>query len=178
MGLPKLWGKDSSGNHGFAFSHVKTIYYNWSSKKLLSTKLSEMDTATNNRILKSDISNVQVNNQNKVPSSALVYGMNNQISELNARDKQLTLTMDKWMIAHQIKGWGLVIPVVAYEPTSVEVTASQYKVFDESGQWQNAGDPIIYNPSIGGYNSFIHITAGGTYIDGHSYLCTVGMELS
>ena len=84
MGLPKLWGKDSSGNHGFAFSHVKTIYYNWSSKKLLSTKLSEMDTATNNRILKSDISNVQVNNQNKVPSSALVYGMNNQISELNA----------------------------------------------------------------------------------------------
>ena len=90
MGLPKLWGKDSSGNHGFAFSHVKTIYYNWSSKKLLSTKLSEMDTATNNRILKSDISNVQVNNQNKVPSSALVYGMNNQISELNASVSDLT----------------------------------------------------------------------------------------
>ena len=100
------------------------------------------------------------------------------LSRLNAREKQLTLTMDKWMIGHQIKGWGLVIPIVVYEPTSVEVTASQYKVLDESGQWQNAGDPIIYNPSIGGYNSFIHLTAGGTYIDGHSYLCTVGMKLS
>ena len=41
MGLPKLWGKDSDGNHGFIFSHVKTIYYNWSQKKLLKDKLDE-----------------------------------------------------------------------------------------------------------------------------------------
>ena len=33
---------------------------------------------------KSAISNVQVNDQNKVPSSALVYGMNEDISELNS----------------------------------------------------------------------------------------------
>ena len=43
MGLSKLWGKDSSGDRGFVFSHVKSIYYNWSQKKLLSTKLDEID---------------------------------------------------------------------------------------------------------------------------------------
>lgn len=43
MGLSKLWGKDSSGARGFVFSHVKSIYYNWSQKKLLSTKLDEID---------------------------------------------------------------------------------------------------------------------------------------
>ena len=43
MGLAKLWGKDSSGARGFVFSHVKSIYYNWSQKKLLSTKLDEID---------------------------------------------------------------------------------------------------------------------------------------
>lgn len=43
MGLSKLWGKDSSGARGFVFSHVKSIYYNWSQRKLLSTKLDEID---------------------------------------------------------------------------------------------------------------------------------------
>lgn len=47
MGLSKLWGKDSSGARGFVFSHVKSIYYNWSQKKLLSTKLDEIDGSIN-----------------------------------------------------------------------------------------------------------------------------------
>lgn len=178
MGLPKLWGKDSSGNHGFAFSHVKTIYYNWSSKKLLSTKLSEMDTATNNRILKSDISNVQVNNANKVPSSALVYGMNNQISELNARGETLTLTMDKWLLAHYVRGWGLVVPLVVYQPTQLENTESSYQVFDNSGTWVPAYDAIIYSLNLGGYNTFIHLESSGSFTDGETYLCKIGMKLS
>ena len=53
MGLSKLWGKDSSGAHGFVFSHIKAIYYNFSQNKLLSTKLDEMDakdTETDNKI--------------------------------------------------------------------------------------------------------------------------------
>lgn len=53
MGLSKLWGKDSAGEHGFVFSHIKTIYYNWAQKKLLSTKLDEMDTDTESRLEKS-----------------------------------------------------------------------------------------------------------------------------
>lgn len=39
---------------------------------------------------KSAISNVQVNDQNKVPSSALVYGMNEDISVLNSNLNGLT----------------------------------------------------------------------------------------
>lgn len=35
MGMSKLWGKDSAGARGFVFSHVKTIYYNWSQKNYL-----------------------------------------------------------------------------------------------------------------------------------------------
>lgn len=60
MGLTKLWGKDSNESHGFAFSHIKTIYYNWTQKKLLSTKLDEMDSATD---AKSDISHTSTSTE-------------------------------------------------------------------------------------------------------------------
>ena len=39
----------------------------------------------NDLISKNMISNVQVNSNSNIPSSSLVYGMNNQISELNAK---------------------------------------------------------------------------------------------
>lgn len=81
MGLPKLWGKDSDGSRGFVFSHVKTIYYNWAQKKLLSTKLDEIDALIDKKIAKAMMSNVQVNDQNKVPTSALAYAMQQQITE-------------------------------------------------------------------------------------------------
>ncbi len=102
MGLPKLWGKDSDGNHGFIFSHVKTIYYNWSQKKLLKDKLDEMDTlitenadaiaqrlvtntalntALANYVSKSMMSGTQVNDANKVPNSALAYAMAQTITQ-------------------------------------------------------------------------------------------------
>lgn len=61
MGLSKLWGKDSTGARGFVFSHVKTIYYNWKDKKLLSTKLDEIDkdiSSLNSRTEKAIISEV------------------------------------------------------------------------------------------------------------------------
>lgn len=85
MGLPKLWGKDKSGSQGFVFSHVKTIYYNWASKILLKTKLDEMDAFIDTKIAKAMMSNQQVNDVNKVPTSALVYGMGQNITE-NAND--------------------------------------------------------------------------------------------
>ena len=44
---------------------------------------------------KSAISNVQVNDQNKVPSSALVYGMNEDISELNSNLQPLVYGIGK-----------------------------------------------------------------------------------
>lgn len=85
MGLPKLWGKDKSGSQGFVFSHVKTIYYNWASKILLKTKLDEMDALIDAKIAKAMMSNQQVNDANKVPTSALTYSMGQNISK-NADD--------------------------------------------------------------------------------------------
>ena len=88
MGLSKLWGKDSSGNRGFVFSHIKTIYYNWAQKKLLSTKLDEMDSATNGKIDKTSIVQVESTSQTNVPSSAYLKtvkdALDGDISELNA----------------------------------------------------------------------------------------------
>lgn len=89
MGLSKLWGKDSSGNRGFVFSHIKTIYYNWAQKKLLSTKLDEMDSATNGKIDKTSIVQVESTSQTNVPSSAYLKtvkdALDGDISELNAK---------------------------------------------------------------------------------------------
>lgn len=81
MGLSKLWAKGPDGSRGFVFSHVKTIYYNWAQKKLLSTKLDEIDALIDQKIAKAMMSNVQVNDQNKVPTSALAYAMQQQITE-------------------------------------------------------------------------------------------------
>lgn len=81
MGIPKLWGKDKSGNRGFVFSHVKTIYYNWASKILLKTKLDEMDALIDAKIAKAMMSNQQINDANKVPTSALAYAMQQAITE-------------------------------------------------------------------------------------------------
>lgn len=85
MGMPKLWGKDKDGNRGFLFSHVKTIYYNWASKILLSTKLDEMDALIDAKIAKAMMSNQQVNSTDKVPTSALAYAMSQNIAK-NATD--------------------------------------------------------------------------------------------
>ena len=96
MGLSKLWGKDSSGNRGFVFSHIKTIYYNWAQKKLLSTKLDEMDSATNGKIDKTSIVQVESTSQTNVPSSAYLKtvkdALDGDISELNAK-KQNSLEL-------------------------------------------------------------------------------------
>lgn len=81
MGMPKLWGKDKDGNRGFLFSHVKTIYYNWASKILLSTKLDEMDALIDAKIAKAMMSNQQVNSTDKVPTSALAYAMSQNIAK-------------------------------------------------------------------------------------------------
>lgn len=60
MGLSKLWGKDSSGARGFVFSHVKSIYYNWSQKKLLSTKMDEIDESINSLNSSMNVTDVQI----------------------------------------------------------------------------------------------------------------------
>ena len=84
--LKTAWAnlQDGLGNR-FSWSHVKAIFYNYAEQKLLSTKLDEMDALIDEKIAKAMMSNVQVNDQTKVPTSALAYSMSQDISQ-NAQD--------------------------------------------------------------------------------------------
>lgn len=83
--LKTAWAnlQDGLGNR-FSWSHVKAIFYNYAEQKLLSTKLDEMDALIDEKIAKAMMSNVQVNDQMKVPTSALAYSMNESITKLNS----------------------------------------------------------------------------------------------
>lgn len=84
--LKTAWAnlQDGLGNR-FSWSHVKAIFYNYAEQKLLSTKLDEMDALIDEKIAKAMMSNVQVNDETKVPTSALAYSMSQDISQ-NAQD--------------------------------------------------------------------------------------------
>ena len=73
----------------FAWSHVKAIFYNYAEKKLLSTKLDEMDTAINSKVNKADIVQTESTATDKVPSAAYLKeikdGLDNDIGELTSR---------------------------------------------------------------------------------------------
>lgn len=89
--LKTAWAnlQDGLGNR-FSWSHVKAIFYNYAEQKLLSTKLDEMDALINEKIAKAMMSNVQVNDQTKVPTSALAYSMNESITKLNSDSYKLS----------------------------------------------------------------------------------------
>ena len=70
----------ATGEKFHAWSHVKSIFYNKASNILLKDKLDEMDKLIDEKIKKTMMSNVQVNDQNKVPTSALVYTMQQSIT--------------------------------------------------------------------------------------------------
>lgn len=80
--LKTAWAnlQDGLGNR-FSWSHVKAIFYNYAEHKLLSTKLDEMDALIDAKIAKAMMSSVQVNDESKVPTSALAYSMSQEISQ-------------------------------------------------------------------------------------------------
>ena len=82
----------ATGEKFHAWSHVKSIFYNKASNILLKDKLDEMDKLIDEKIKKTMMSNVQVNDQNKVPTSALVYTMQQGIT--NNRDAVDQLNRD------------------------------------------------------------------------------------
>ncbi len=67
----------------FAWAHVKSVIYDYATNKLLKTKLDEMDALIDEKIAKAMLSNIHVNDVNKVPTSALAYSMEEEISRLN-----------------------------------------------------------------------------------------------
>lgn len=93
----------ATGEKFHAWSHVKSIFYNKASNILLKDKLDEMDKLIDEKIKKTMMSNVQVNDQNKVPTSALVYTMQQGIT--NNRDAVDQLNRDMAAVTEQAKPW-------------------------------------------------------------------------
>lgn len=83
----------ATGEKFHAWSHVKSIFYNKASNILLKDKLDEMDKLIDEKIKKTMMSNVQVNDQNKVPTSALVYTMQQSITNNKDAVDQLNRDM-------------------------------------------------------------------------------------
>lgn len=86
--LPTGWIKmpgDNDETKRFAWSHVKSIFYNKAANILLKDKLDEMDKIIDEKIAKALMSNVQVNDQSKIPTSALAYAMQQSITK-NGQD--------------------------------------------------------------------------------------------
>lgn len=82
--LPTGWIKmpgDNDETKRFAWSHVKSIFYNKAANILLKDKLDEMDKIIDEKIAKALMSNVQVNDQGKIPTSALTYAMQQSITK-------------------------------------------------------------------------------------------------
>lgn len=81
MSLPKLWGNrdNRKGDHGFVYSHIQTVFYNYKDGKMLNEKLGEMDTSIEGKIDSNKKSDVQVNDTERFPSSALTYTMDEEI---------------------------------------------------------------------------------------------------
>ncbi len=71
----------TTGEKLHAWSHVKSIFYNKAADILLKDKLDEMDKLIDEKIKKAMMSNVQINDQNKVPTSALAFAMNQAITQ-------------------------------------------------------------------------------------------------
>ena len=83
----------ATGEKYHAWSHVKAIFYNKASNILLKDKLDEMDKLIDEKIKKAMMSNIQVNDQNKVPTSALAFNMQQQITSNKALVDQLNRDM-------------------------------------------------------------------------------------
>lgn len=108
MAEKRAWLTDPiTGEKLHAWAHVKSIFYNKASNILLKDKLDEMDRIIDEKVAKALMSNVQVNDATKVPTSALAYNMQNAITK-NAED--ITKLNSDLMSTN----WTVCIPGVIY----------------------------------------------------------------
>ena len=102
--LPTGWIKmpgDNDETKRFAWSHVKSIFYNKAANILLKDKLDEMDKIIDEKIAKAIMSNVQVNDQSKIPTSALAYAMQQSIIKNGQDIAKLNNNMSKFDVYHR-----------------------------------------------------------------------------
>ena len=172
--LKTAWAnlQDGLGNR-FSWSHVKAIFYNYAEKKLLSTKLDEMDNLIEQKIAKAMMSNVQTNDQTKVPTSALVYSMNQDIDK---NTKDITqLNSNKAAVDHNHNGVYLATGSSRINSVSFNGTVNAPVMYIDGTEY-----PIIRGPQGGNYTvRTLSITTNPDtkkrsmlvewYADGHFY---------
>lgn len=123
--LPTGWIKmpgDNDETKRFAWSHVKSIFYNKAANILLKDKLDEMDKIIDEKIAKALMSNVQVNDQSKIPTSALAYAMQQSITK-NGQD-----------IAQLNNNFQLTDNATRFVAGSSEKSKAYLRTFDVSGR--------------------------------------------
>ena len=153
MGIPKLWGRKPGGvERGFVYSHVLTTYYNWKNKVLLKDKLDDMDRLiaehgeaiaekliTNEKfaetlagyVTKAMMSSVNVNDENKVPTSAFIHSLAQQITANQTAITALNADPNIWRFSGGIQ-----------MPTTANLEDLQYTVI---GNYYSAGTADVRN---------------------------------
>lgn len=165
MAEKRAWLTDpETGEKFHAWSHVKSIFYNKATNILLKDKLDEMDKLIDEKIKKAMMSNIQLNDQNKVPTSALAYNMQQLINK-NADDitKLNSDLRTKAEVLLQSFPFSIVIPAQGYAFVDITITIPDgyylgtFTVF--GGESRNAvslgavliSDTVI---SVEGHNGF------------------------
>lgn len=110
----------TTGEKLHAWSHVKSIFYNKATNILLKDKLDEMDKLIDEKIKKAMMSNVQINDQNKVPTSALAFAMNQAITQNKNAITQLNsdLGKDYWSTVGKVE----VISPNSWHKSNISIT--------------------------------------------------------
>lgn len=132
----------TTGEKLHAWSHVKSIFYNKATNILLKDKLDEMDKLIDEKIKKAMMSNTQINDQNKVPTSALAFAMNqaitqnkNAITQLNS---ELNLDVHVSSVIFTSGSFGYAVQLVGDFGTSSLGWSDTEIYFDreEGGRWR------------------------------------------
>lgn len=110
----------TTGEKLHAWSHVKSIFYNKATNILLKDKLDEMDKLIDEKIKKAMMSNTQINDQNKVPTSALAYAMQQEITQNADAITQLNsdLGKDYWSTVGKVE----VISPNSWHKSNISIT--------------------------------------------------------
>lgn len=99
------------------------------------------DMAANKLIQKASMSNVQANDQNKVPTSALAYAMNRSITQNEEAITQLNRDImsyphsfeKAWVTGFLVNGFGLIVQLHWHPRIQINTA----KVYNDVGEWEN-----------------------------------------
>lgn len=107
------------------------------------------DMAANKLIQKASMSNVQANDQNKVPTSALAYAMNRSITQNEEAITQLNRDLKSGYFLMQVKTTSIILMVRECNFVSGKCSLSATELFSFRPKWGGAVcQPLILNEAV------------------------------